>query len=67
MSRQTLLASALKSQGVEYMFGVVGKRVLMIACAAQAEGIKFISMRNEQAVSRLRSIPDLDQNLLLFN
>lgn len=62
----SLLASALKSQGVEYMFGIVGKRVLMIACAAQAEGIKFIGMRNEQAVSRLGWIPNLDQNSRLF-
>ena len=47
----SLLASALKSQGVEYMFGVVGIPVIEIAGAAQAEGIKYIGMRNEQAVS----------------
>ena len=46
----SLLASALKSQGVEYMFGVVGIPVIEIAGAAQAEGIKYIGMRNEQAV-----------------
>ena len=46
----SLLASALKSQGVEYMFGVVGIPVIEIAVAAQAEGIKYIGMRNEQAV-----------------
>ena len=55
----SVLASALKSQGVEYIFGVVGKRVLAIACAAQTEGIKFIGMRNEQAVSMLGSIRTL--------
>ena len=55
----SLLASALKSQGVEYMFGVIGKRVFAIACAAQTEGIKFIGMRNEQAVSMLGSIRTL--------
>lgn len=48
----SLLASALKSEGVEYMFGVVGIPVIEIAGAAQAEGIKYIGMRNEQAVSR---------------
>lgn len=46
----SLLASSLKSQGVEYMFGVVGIPVIEIAGAAQAEGIKYIGMRNEQAV-----------------
>ena len=46
-----LLASALKTQGVEYMFGVVGIPVVEVAGAAQAEGIKYIGMRNEQAVS----------------
>lgn len=57
----SLLASALKSQGVEYMFGVVGIPVIEIAGAAQAEGIKYIGMRNEQAVRKrtrpLRSVP----------
>ncbi len=47
----SLLASALKSQGVEYMFGVVGIPVVEVAGAAQVEGIKYIGMRNEQAVS----------------
>ena len=46
----SLLASALKSQGVEYMFGVVGIPVIEVAGAAQAEGIKYIGMRNEQSV-----------------
>ena len=46
----SLLASALKSQGVEYMFGIVGIPVIEVAGAAQAEGIKYIGMRNEQAV-----------------
>ena len=47
----TLLACALKTQGVEYMFGVVGIPVVEVAGAAQAEGIKYIGMRKEQAVS----------------
>ena len=41
----TLLACALKTQGVEYMFGVVGIPIVEVAGAAQAEGIKYIGMR----------------------
>ena len=70
----TLLAQALKTQGIEFMFGVVGIPVIEIAVAAQAAGIKYVGMRNEQAVSfaivylsfivlrsrtRLRSSPSL--------
>ena len=51
----SLLASALKIQGVEYMFGVVGRRIVDVAWAAQAEGIKYIGMRNEQAVRKYRN------------
>jgi len=47
----TILVRALKQQGVEYMFGIVGVPVIEVGLAAQAEGIKFISMRNEQAAS----------------
>ncbi|XP_050417932.2 2-hydroxyacyl-CoA lyase 1 isoform X1 [Patella vulgata] len=47
----TVLAKSLKSQGVEYMFGIVGVPVIEVAMAAQAEGIKYIGMRNEQAAS----------------
>jgi 2-hydroxyacyl-CoA lyase 1 len=47
----TLAARALKQQGVEYMFGIVGFPVFGLAAAAQREGIKFIGMRNEQAAS----------------
>ena len=32
------------------MFGIVGVPVIEVAMAAQAAGIKFIHMRNEQAV-----------------
>lgn len=34
------------------MFGIVGVPVTEIAIAAQANGIKYVGMRNEQAVSR---------------
>ncbi|KAK7508561.1 hypothetical protein BaRGS_00000127 [Batillaria attramentaria] len=47
----TILARALKEQGVEYMFGIVGVPIIEVAMAAQAAGIKFIHMRNEQAAS----------------
>jgi 2-hydroxyacyl-CoA lyase 1 len=47
----TLMARALKQQGVECMFGIVGFPVQPIATAAQQEGIKFYGMRNEQAAS----------------
>ncbi|XP_005089635.1 2-hydroxyacyl-CoA lyase 1 isoform X2 [Aplysia californica] len=47
----TILVRALKQQGVEYMFGIVGVPVIEVGMAAQAEGIKFIAMRNEQAAS----------------
>jgi 2-hydroxyacyl-CoA lyase 1 len=46
-----IIARALKQQGVEYMFGIVGIPVIPIATAAQREGIKFFGMRNEQAAS----------------
>ena len=57
---QTILARALKQQGVEKMFGVVGIPVTGVARAAQSEGIEYIGMRHEmpatyaaQAVSYL--------------
>uniref|UniRef100_A0A8D0FNX7 Thiamine pyrophosphate enzyme N-terminal TPP-binding domain-containing protein n=1 Tax=Strix occidentalis caurina TaxID=311401 RepID=A0A8D0FNX7_STROC len=34
---------------IEYMFGIVGIPVTEIAIAAQAVGIKYVGMRNEQA------------------
>ncbi|KAJ8313530.1 hypothetical protein KUTeg_008091, partial [Tegillarca granosa] len=46
-----ILAKALKEQGIEYMFGIVGIPVIEVAMAAQQEGIKYIGMRNEQAAS----------------
>ena len=45
----TLMAQALKQQGVEYMFGIIGFPVQPIAFAAQDVGIKYIGMRNEQS------------------
>uniref|UniRef100_A0A671LA77 2-hydroxyacyl-CoA lyase n=1 Tax=Sinocyclocheilus anshuiensis TaxID=1608454 RepID=A0A671LA77_9TELE len=48
-----LIAEALKSQNVEYMFGIVGVPIIEVAMAAQAAGIKYVGMRNEQAVRQL--------------
>ncbi|KAM9724003.1 2-hydroxyacyl-CoA lyase 1 [Menidia menidia] len=44
-----LIAESLKTQKVEYMFGIVGVPIIEVAMAAQAAGIKYIGMRNEQA------------------
>lgn len=33
------------------MFGIVGVPVMEVAMAAQAAGIKYVGMRNEQAVN----------------
>lgn len=47
----TLLARALKSQGVDFMFGIVGFPVFGVASAAQRAGIRYLGFRNEQAAS----------------
>ena len=47
----TIMARALKEQGVEYMFGIVGFPVQPIARAAQLAGIKYYGCRNEQSAS----------------
>ncbi|KAI9505863.1 hypothetical protein GGI25_001267 [Coemansia spiralis] len=46
-----VLAKALKHQGVEVVFGIVGIPVVDVAEAIQAEGIRFVSFRNEQSCS----------------
>nr|XP_020635898.1 2-hydroxyacyl-CoA lyase 1 [Pogona vitticeps] len=51
VSGAQLIAEALKAQNIEYMFGIVGVPVIEVAVAAQASGIKYIGMRNEQAAS----------------
>ncbi|GAB1599297.1 2-hydroxyacyl-CoA lyase 1-like isoform X1 [Argonauta hians] len=51
-----ILARALKQQGVEYVFGIVGVPVTEVAMAVQQEGIKFVAMRNEQAASYAASV-----------
>jgi len=51
ISGARIIARSLKTQGVDYMFGVVGFPVIPIASAAQKEGIRYIGFRNEQAAS----------------
>lgn len=48
----SVLARALKEQGVEIVFGVVGIPIVEVALAIQDAGIQFIGTRNEQAVSK---------------
>src|SRR5215217_5195740 len=47
----TVIARALKNQGVEFVFGIVGIPVTTIAGACQKEGMTFIGMRHEQAAA----------------
>ena len=47
----SVVAQALKEQGVEYMFGVVGIPIIELAMASQAAGIKYVGCRNEQAAA----------------
>ena len=47
----TLVATAMKKQGVEWVFGIVGIPVMELALALQQAGINYVGMRNEQAVS----------------
>uniref|UniRef100_A0A5F5PMC7 2-hydroxyacyl-CoA lyase n=1 Tax=Equus caballus TaxID=9796 RepID=A0A5F5PMC7_HORSE len=51
-----VIAQALKTQGVKYMFGVVGIPVTEIAFAAQELGIRYVGMRNEQAACYAASV-----------
>ncbi len=46
-----VIAQSLKTQGVEFVFGIVGIPIVELALAFQDAGIQFIGMRNEQAVS----------------
>ncbi|KAL1464677.1 hypothetical protein WDU94_004302 [Cyamophila willieti] len=49
ISANQVIAQALKHQGVEYIFGIVGIPVIELAIACQQEGLHYIGMRNEQA------------------
>uniref|UniRef100_A0A672MCS1 2-hydroxyacyl-CoA lyase n=1 Tax=Sinocyclocheilus grahami TaxID=75366 RepID=A0A672MCS1_SINGR len=47
--RYVFTSIQLHVQNVEYMFGIVGVPIIEVAMAAQAAGIKYVGMRNEQA------------------
>lgn len=47
----TVIARALKAQGIEFAFGVVGIPVIEVAQAFQREGVAYVGCRNEQAAS----------------
>jgi 2-hydroxyacyl-CoA lyase 1 len=47
----TVIARALKAQGVEYVFGIVGYPVYGVASSIQKEGLRYFGFRNEQAAS----------------
>ena len=51
-----VMARALKDQGVEVVFGVVGIPIVEVAMAMQDAGIQFIGTRNEQSVSLLNHV-----------
>lgn len=44
-----VLAQALKDQGVEYVFGIVGFPVIELGMACQTVGLHYVGMRNEQS------------------
>jgi thiamine pyrophosphate-dependent acetolactate synthase large subunit-like protein len=48
-----VLAEALKNQGVQHVFGIVGIPVVEVGNALQVAGVHYVGMRNEQAVSAL--------------
>ncbi|GBN38629.1 2-hydroxyacyl-CoA lyase 1 [Araneus ventricosus] len=50
-SAVSVVAKALKTQGIKYAFGVVGIPIAEVASALQEVGIKYIGMRNEQSAS----------------
>lgn len=47
----TILSEALKEQGVDYVFGIVGIPIIEVGFGVQSAGIQYIGMRNEQAAS----------------
>uniref|UniRef100_A0A0N5B531 2-hydroxyacyl-CoA lyase n=1 Tax=Strongyloides papillosus TaxID=174720 RepID=A0A0N5B531_STREA len=51
MDGATVLCKALKKQGIEYCFGIVGFPIIEIGMACQVEGIKYIGCRNEQSAA----------------
>uniref|UniRef100_A0A7N9AZH2 2-hydroxyacyl-CoA lyase n=1 Tax=Mastacembelus armatus TaxID=205130 RepID=A0A7N9AZH2_9TELE len=50
------LEVCVSPQRVDYMFGIVGVPVIEVAMAAQAAGIRYVGMRNEQAACYAASV-----------
>lgn len=46
-----IIAKSIISQGIEYVFGVVGYPIVELGFELQKYGIKYVGMRNEQAAS----------------
>ncbi len=51
VSLRKVIAESLKSQRVEYVFGVVGYPIIELGFACQRAGLKYVGMRNEQSAS----------------
>ena len=51
LSGAEILAKSLKTQGVGEMFGLVGLPIGPITVAVQAEGLRYIGVRHEQAAA----------------
>ncbi|XP_035739958.1 2-hydroxyacyl-CoA lyase 1-like isoform X1 [Vespa mandarinia] len=44
-----IMAEALKQQGLEYVFGIMGHPVIELAIKMQLAGLRYLGFRNEQA------------------
>ncbi|KAH0552247.1 2-hydroxyacyl-CoA lyase 1 isoform X1 [Cotesia glomerata] len=44
-----IMAESLKQQGLTYVFGIMGHPVIELAMSLQANGLKYLGFRNEQA------------------
>ncbi|XP_046417214.1 2-hydroxyacyl-CoA lyase 1 isoform X1 [Neodiprion fabricii] len=49
MDGNQILAEALKTQGLEYVFGITGHPVIELAMEMQTAGLQYLGFRNEQA------------------
>ncbi|XP_065882805.1 2-hydroxyacyl-CoA lyase 1-like [Dysidea avara] len=56
MDGASIIAKSIRDQGIEYVFGIVGIPIVEISLALQAEDVKYVGMRNEQAASYAASI-----------
>jgi len=53
---QEVLCMALRDQGIEIIFGIVGKSIMKLPMIAQKHGIKYVTTRNEQAAVYAASV-----------